>query len=130
MVPQCYASEAPGGERRERKREMKPITSRRNALVARYRAIARGDEPALLLLDGAHLVAAALAAGVGVRQAVVAAGDLGRGDLKALVDDLARKRVEVLTASASVMDALSPLRSSSVIVAYGVPSMSWFSFVM
>lgn len=96
---------------------MKPITSRRNALVARYRALARGDERALLLLDGAHLVAAALAAGVGVRQAVVAAGDLGRGDLKALVDGLARKGVEVLTASASVMDALSPLRSSSSIVA-------------
>jgi len=96
---------------------MKPITSRRNALVARYRAIARGDEPALLLLDGAHLVAAALAAGVGVRQAVVAAADLGRGDLKALVDGLARKHIEVLTASASVMDALSPLRSPSAIVA-------------
>src|SRR5258706_9809313 len=41
------------------KRSMKRITSRHNALVARFRAVARGDEPGLLL-DGPHLVAGAL----------------------------------------------------------------------
>ena len=35
---------------------MKRITSRQNALVARYRAVAQGTEPDLLLLDGLHLV--------------------------------------------------------------------------
>ena len=42
---------------------MKRITSRQNPLVARFRAVTQGDDRTLLLLDGVHLVAEALAAG-------------------------------------------------------------------
>ena len=45
-IPQCY----PSGP-------CSAITSRQNAIVARFRAAARGDADDLLLLDGAHLVA-------------------------------------------------------------------------
>jgi TrmH family RNA methyltransferase len=109
MVPQCYASES-----------VKPhasITSRQNPLVARYRSIARGDVKELLLLDGAHLIADALAARVHVRQAAVAADALARPEIRTLVARLTEADVEVITAAAPVMDALSPVRSSSAIVA-------------
>ena len=49
------------------------ITSRHNPLVARFRDAARGDADGVMLLDGAHLVADALSAGVAIHVAVVAA---------------------------------------------------------
>jgi len=102
---------------------MRRITSRQNPLVARYRAAARGDADDLLLLDGAHLVADALDAGVRLREAAVGAvGDMAgdavrRADIRALVARLTEAGVDVIAASASVMDALSPVRSASAIVA-------------
>src|SRR6266853_781131 len=60
MVPQCYAQD----------RLPPPLTSRRNPVVARYRAVAQGQVDGLLLLDGPHLVADALAAGVEIEHAV------------------------------------------------------------
>jgi TrmH family RNA methyltransferase len=93
------------------------ITSRQNPLVARYRAIGRGDVEALLLLDGPHLVADALSAGVPLRQAAVAAGALADAEIRALVARLTDADVEVVTAAAPVMALLSPVRSSSGIVA-------------
>jgi len=91
------------------------ITSRHNPLVARYREIARGDARDLLLLDGVHLVAEAVAAGLRVRQAAVA-GDAA-DDVAGLAAQLRKAGVEVVVASPSVMDALSPVRSASAIVA-------------
>jgi RNA methyltransferase, TrmH family len=102
---------------------MRRITSRQNPLVARYRAAARGDADDLLLLDGAHLVADALDAGVRLREAAVGAvGDIAgdavrRADIRALVARLTEAGVDVIAASAEVMDALSPVRSASAIVA-------------
>lgn len=96
---------------------MKHVTSRHNALVARYRAVARGDERERMLLDGPHLVAEALRAPVVVRQAAVTAGGLDRDEVRALVDDLQRRGIEVVRVSAPVMAAVSPLRSPSEIVA-------------
>jgi RNA methyltransferase, TrmH family len=94
---------------------VKRITSRHNPLVARYRATARGDVRDLLLLDGAHLVAEALDAGIRLQHAAVVAE--ASADVAALASRLRKDGVQVVDASASVMDALSPVRSSSAIVA-------------
>jgi TrmH family RNA methyltransferase len=92
------------------------ITSRQNALVAEFRAIARGDRPGLLL-DGPHLVAEALSARVAVRVAMITADAHDRNDIGALVGSVERSGGEVLSVSPPVMAAVSSLRSSSVIVA-------------
>jgi TrmH family RNA methyltransferase len=93
---------------------MKRITSRHNALVARYRDAARGKAPGLMLLDGAHLVTEAAAAGIHIEHAAMSAAD---ASLRRLAGDLERHGTDVVLASASVMDALSPVRSSSAVVA-------------
>ena len=59
-------------------RAMEKITSRKNPAVARYRAAAAGDLDGQMLLDGAHLVGDALASGIRIRDAVVAADALDR----------------------------------------------------
>jgi RNA methyltransferase, TrmH family len=94
---------------------VKRITSRHNPLVARYRAIARGDVHDLLLLDGAHLVGEALEAGVRLQQVAIAAN--APADIADLATRLRAAGVDIVAASAPVMDALSPVRSSSAIVA-------------
>ena len=93
------------------------ITSRQNPLVARFRAAARGDVGGLLLLDGAHLVAAAIAARITLQIAAVTPAALERADIAPLVAAMSRAGVEVVTVSAVVMAALSPVRSPSAIVA-------------
>ena len=97
--------------------KMKRITSRQNPLVARYRSIAHGEPADLLLLDGPHLVAEALAAGIRLRQVAIAAEALGRPDLRAILVRLTEDRIETVTATQPVMAALSPVRSASAIVA-------------
>jgi len=93
------------------------VTSRHNPIVARYRAAARGEDRSLMLVDGVHLVADALAAAVALHDVTVAAGADTRPDAAALLDALTRARVPFVTASAAVMAALSPVRSPSPIVA-------------
>jgi TrmH family RNA methyltransferase len=95
---------------------MKRITSRQNALVARFRAVARGDDPGLLL-DGPHLVAEALSARAPVRHVVVTAAGLARDDIRSLVEQAERRGSEVSSVTPAVMAAVSPVRSSSLIVA-------------
>lgn len=96
---------------------MKRITSRQNPLVARYRAVGRGAERDLILLDGLHLVGDAVAAGLRFRHALVAADAIDRPEVHALVARLEAAGVEVAVATAPVMAAASPVRSSSPIVA-------------
>ena len=93
------------------------ITSRQNPLVARFRTAARGDIGGVLLLDGAHLVADAIAAAVTFQLAAVTPASSEQPDVRALVDALAASGVEVITVSASVMDAASPVKTPSGIVA-------------
>ena len=93
------------------------ITSRQNALVARYRAAARGDSAKLILLDGVQLGADALAAGLTIQHAAACCAADAHHDVADLLARLNRAGAEVATVSASVMDALSPVRSSSSIVA-------------
>jgi RNA methyltransferase, TrmH family len=93
------------------------VSSRRNPIVARYRAVAHGDVDGLLLLDGPHLVAEALAANVTVEHAVIAAAASDGAELQPLLAQLSARRIAGAAASPSVMAAISPLRSPSAIVA-------------
>ena len=98
---------------------MQRITSRHNPLVARYRDSARGKPPDSLLLDGTHLVSEALAAGVPIHHVAVSADALEREDIRAIVDTIAGRGIAIAAASTAVMQAISPVRSSSQIVAIG-----------
>jgi TrmH family RNA methyltransferase len=98
---------------------MQRITSRQNPLVARFREVARGETPELMLLDGTHLVSEALAAGIPLRQAVVSSGALERPDILETLDEIAKRGIGIAAASAAVMDAISPVRSASQLVAIG-----------
>ncbi len=98
------------------------ITSRQNPLVARFREAARGGAGSLLLLDGAHLVADAFASRITLTTVAVTPAALERVErpaaIVALLDGLATG-VEIVTVTVSsvVMDAMSPVRSPSPIVA-------------
>ena len=93
------------------------ITSRQNPLVARFRTAARGDVGGVMLLDGAHLVAGAIAAAVAFQLAAVTPASSEDADIRPLTDALQRLGVEVITVSASVMNAVSPVKTPSGIVA-------------
>jgi TrmH family RNA methyltransferase len=93
------------------------ISSRSNPNIARYRAVARGDAPDRLLLDGTHLVADALAAGLPIESAAVLSTAVERAEVRGLMAELERAGVEVVITTAQVMAVVSPVRSSSAIVA-------------
>ena len=107
IVPQCYSS------------CVSAITSRQNPIVARYRDVARGDHADLLLLDGVHLVAEALGSGIRIREVAMVHRATDRQDVADLTDRLTRAGAPVTTVSATVMTALSPVRSASPVVAIG-----------
>jgi RNA methyltransferase, TrmH family len=99
---------------------MKEISSRHNPLVRTFRTLAERPDPsgARLLLDGVHLLRDAHRAGarievvvVGVRE-IEAATEAGR-----LARTLHGEGIEVLAASDRVLDAVSPVRTPSGIVA-------------
>ena len=96
---------------------MRRIASRQNACVARFKAAARRDSDSVILLDGAHLVADALAAGTRVREAAIAIDAESDPETSALAVRLVAAGCDVVSATAPVMAALSPVRSSSAIVA-------------
>lgn len=90
------------------------ITSRQHAIVRRCRAVAHGDVRRVLL-DGWHLLDDALGAGVAIE--VVAARAEVPGEHRATLDRATRSGAEVLRVSAAVMDALSPVRTPTGVVA-------------
>jgi RNA methyltransferase, TrmH family len=93
------------------------ITSRQNPLVARFRDAAHGDGRDVMLLDGAHLVADAIAAELRIDLAAVTPASRERPEVQQLITALADAGVSVATIAQPVMDAVSPVRSSSGIVA-------------
>ncbi|MES1254730.1 MAG: TrmH family RNA methyltransferase, partial [Acidobacteriota bacterium] len=96
---------------------MPTLTSRQNPIVARFRAAARRDSPDVLLLDGAHLVGEALDAGLVLHEVAITAGASPGDEIASLVDRAERRGVTVSVVSSAVMDALSPVRSPSAVVA-------------
>src|SRR5204863_6551250 len=99
-IPQCYAS------------AVERITSRQNGIVAQYRAAARGDSSNHLLLDGVHLVSDALEARVRLQHVMVAAEAQEHPDIQPLLARAAAQQAAVAVASAKVMEAASPVRST------------------
>jgi RNA methyltransferase, TrmH family len=93
------------------------ITSRHNSVVAQYRAAARGDAADVLLLDGAHLVNDALTAHIPLQHLMVAAEFTESADIGPLLSRAVAQHIAVGVASAKVMEAASPVRSSSPIIA-------------
>jgi len=93
------------------------ITSRHNPLVARFRDAARGAAGEVMLLDGAHLVADALAAEVAVTEAAVTTASREKPEIEDLVRLLHARGADVAIVTPAVMDAISPVRSPSGIVA-------------
>src|SRR5436305_14560399 len=96
---------------------MRRIASRQNPVVARYRAAARGDAEGLMLLDGVHLVEEALAAGTRIREAAMSVEHASDARGIRLAAALERGGADVVSATAPVMAALSPVRSTSPVVA-------------
>jgi TrmH family RNA methyltransferase len=93
------------------------ITSRQNPIVARFRDAARGDGGGAILLDGVHLVADAVRAGLGLQIAAVTPATVEKGGLQETISALGHAGVEVTLVSTTVMDAISPVKSPSAIVA-------------
>ena len=71
------------------------VTSRHNPLVARFRDAANGGG-AVVLLDGAHLVADAMAAGAAIAIAAVTNASRAKPEIAAIADALAERGVEVI----------------------------------
>ena len=101
---------------------MERISSRHNAIVKRFRELARASGGAAsgeVLLDGAHLVQDALATGVPID--VVACAEHALTDthspIFALAHDLASRGSRVLAVTDQVLAAISPVDHPSGIVA-------------
>lgn len=104
---------------------METVTSRQNAVVKTFRALAarRASGERRVLLEGEHLVAEALAAGVPVTVVALASRILARdpdgdqGRLGELAERLRRQGARVLSVNETVLAAMSPVRTPSGIVA-------------
>jgi TrmH family RNA methyltransferase len=99
---------------------VRSISSRQNPIVRAFRELAAHPpvDGSRLLLDGAHLVEEARAAGLAIECAAVTARHIDdRSDIGRLADALARGTSNVLTVTEQVMSAISPVRSPAGIVA-------------
>jgi TrmH family RNA methyltransferase len=86
------------------------ITSRRHPLVARCRDAADGHADDVLL-EGPHLVADAIDAGLALPVIVVAEGAEARDDVASIVKRAERQRLHVQRVTPAVLDAASPTRA-------------------
>jgi RNA methyltransferase, TrmH family len=91
------------------------ITSRQHAFVQRVRKIARGDDQ-LALLDGWHLVGEAIDAGIEI-DAVALTDEIEDARARAYLQRVTDRGAPVMRVSTSVMEALSPVRTPSGVVA-------------
>ena len=116
---------------------MERISSRQNAIVKRFRDLARasramaggsrGDQAspaghaAEVLLDGDHLVEEALACDIAIETAAFSEKQLGhaRSPLSRLARDVKKRGGRVLTVSDQVLAAMSPVQHPSGVVAIG-----------
>jgi TrmH family RNA methyltransferase len=99
---------------------MKSISSRQHPVVRAFRELAADPDPAgaRLLLDGVHQVREAWAAGATLEVVAVAAACLTAESEEAeIARAAARDGVEVVSVGSQAMDAMSPVRNPSGIVA-------------
>jgi TrmH family RNA methyltransferase len=103
------------GSRGTIERCMERISSRQNPLVKRFRQMR--DEPGeqWMLLDGEHLVREALASGLHIDVAAVAEGLAATPG--GLASELERNGVAVVAVTSQVLEAVSPVRQPSGVVA-------------
>ena len=103
---------------------MERISSRQNPLVQRFRALARGatgdgrDDFLHLLLDGEHLLREAIASGVQIDVAAFADG-ARESSIASLAAELASRGTQVIAVTTPVLEAMSPVRTPSGVVAIG-----------
>jgi TrmH family RNA methyltransferase len=104
---------------RHQNRIVREITSRQNPLVSEYRAVASRQTPALtsVLLEGAHLIEEALAAGITVRSAAVGRRALADRNVAAVLERLERGGADIVAVSEAVLRAMSPVPAPSGLVA-------------
>ena len=112
----------PSSERDQLKRSstVNTITSRQNALVARFRS-ARGEhrnQRSRLVLDGLRLISDVVTGDKSLEALLVSAEALGQDTkLNRLVQQCETKQIKVTAGSGPVMDAVSPMRTPSTAVA-------------
>lgn len=103
---------------------MERISSRQNPLVQRFRALARGatgderDDFLHLLLDGEHLLREAIASGVQIDVAAFSDG-ARESCIASLAAELASRGTQVIAVTTPVLEAMSPVRTPSGVVAIG-----------
>lgn len=94
------------------------ISSRQHPLVQQCRDLAGRHAEGRALLDGEHLVAEAVAARVPLDLVLADAGHLAQSvSLPGLLREARAGGTEIVTAPAGVLDAASPVRSPSPVVA-------------
>ncbi len=98
--------------------QMERIASRHNAIVKRFRDLARGAGPrgGTVLLDGEHLVAEAMESGAEIEVAAFA-GTHARERFVALADRTRRAGARTVEVTDRVLAAISPVRHPSGVVA-------------
>ncbi len=95
---------------------MPSITSRRHPLVLTCREARAGGDDQPLLLDGWHLLVEARAAGLTVDAVALGVDPPGAAE-SAVIDALAADGTQVETVTADVLQAMSPVRTSSGVIA-------------
>lgn len=98
---------------------MRTISSRSNPLIRQFRDVADAADPEspLVLLDGVHLVTTALDARLPISLAAIADAERNDPEFVALIARLEAAGTEVVEVSSTLMDAMSPVRSPSGVVA-------------
>ncbi len=98
---------------------MRSLSSRHHPLVAAFRELARSraGEAHPLLLDGAHLLAEAMAAGLPLQTVAFTARALQAPETSALAGALTGSAADLVEVSEPMMAAMSPVAAPSGIVA-------------
>jgi TrmH family RNA methyltransferase len=95
---------------------MERVSSRQNAVVKRFRELARAADADHVLLDGEHLLEEALKSDVRVETAAFAER-LAHGRLRPLVERARKGGARLLAVSEPVLAAMSPVQHPSGVVA-------------
>lgn len=100
---------------------IRTITSRRNSSLQAFRDLTRKRKPTddRVLLDGWHLLIEARQAGVPIERAVFTSDILNKTEIARLAHELTDAGVEVMAVTGAMMEALSPVRTPSGVVAIG-----------